>query len=58
MLQPGDRARVKHCSGGYPLPAGLEPGDFVTLGQFDHGWYPATTDDGRTFQIFCACIDN
>jgi hypothetical protein len=57
MLPPGTRVKVRPCTGGYPLPPGLLEGEEVTLDIFDHGFYPATTDDGRVFQIFCACID-
>ena len=56
-LRPGARVKVTQCAGGYPLPNGLQEGTEVTLGKYDHGYYPATTDDGKQFEIYCVCVD-
>ena len=42
--------RVKDCPNGYPLPAGLAPGERVRILAFDHGYYTVRRG-GATFQI-------
>lgn len=54
----GDTVKVRHCEGGYPLPAGLSPGVTVkVVGKADHGYVPVE-HEGVTYQIHTACVDN
>jgi hypothetical protein len=54
-LKPGTRVWVKPCANGYPLPAGINPGDLVKILGFDHGYY-AVEQGGRTFSVFMTNI--
>lgn len=56
-IRPGVAVQVKHCANGYPLPAGLEPGDRVKILSFDHGYYRVEKiDAGEKFTVFMANI--
>jgi hypothetical protein len=54
-LKAGTRVQVKHCASSYPLPAGLEPGDWVKIFAFDTGYY-AVEKDRLPYSIFMANI--
>ena len=53
--RPGTVVTIKDCPNGYPLQAGLESGDNVTVVAFDCGYY-VVKKSGRTFEIFSANI--
>jgi hypothetical protein len=55
-LKAGAKVKVKHCAGGYPLPAGLEPGTWVKIISFDCGYYNVEAG-GRTFIVSMTNID-
>jgi hypothetical protein len=38
-FKPGAAVQVKHCASSYPLPVGLDPGDWVKILEFDAGYY-------------------
>jgi hypothetical protein len=48
--------QVKHCASSYPLPPGLEPGDWVKILSFDAGYYKVENAGGQTFSVFLANV--
>jgi hypothetical protein len=50
-LKPGTVVRVRDCPNGYPLPAGLRPGEIVRITAFDGGYY-TVEKPGRVYNIF------
>jgi hypothetical protein len=55
--QFGQRVRVHHCVGAYPLPEGLPEGGEVTIVGFQPGYWTVSYN-AKQFRVAMPCVGN